>query len=150
MNFESIQLNFDGYEVVKATLVKIKKTENLVEESDIGFLMKIIPNKNNNFDQVNVILGIQIEPSINFNYNVETIVKGNFKLSNCKNDEERMKYVLVNCSAILYPYVRSYISLITSQLAYEPLILPVMNIHEAIISIPIEDLVNDAASFEKF
>ena len=150
MNNESLQLNFDGYEVIKANLVKVKEVESLDEESDIGFLIKIIPNKKKNYNQVNIILGIQIQPSSSFNYNVETIIKGNFNLSNCKDDNERMKYVLINCSAILFPYVRSYISMLTSQLSCEQLILPVMNIYEAVEAVPIEELVNDSTLFEEF
>lgn len=150
MNCKSLQLSFEGYEIIKANLVKVKDIDNLDNESNIGFLIKIIPNKNNDFDQVNIILGIQIKPSIDFNYKVETVVKGNFRLSNCQSDEERMQYVLVNCSAILFPYVRSYISILTSQLACEQLILPVMNIYKTIDSIPIEELISDSSQFEYF
>ena len=150
MKCESLQLNFEGYEVIKANLEKIKDVDKLDNESNIGFLIKIIPNKNKNFDKVNIILGIQIQPSIDFNYKVETIVKGNFMLSNCKSDEERMQYVLVNCSAILFPYVRSYISMFTSQLSCEQLVLPIMNLYETIDSIPIGELLIDASQFEQF
>jgi len=150
MDNESLKLNFSGYDILKSNLSKVKLSDELAEESDIGFLVKVTPNKNKSFDKVNIIFGIQINPSEDFPYNIETIMKGNFEISNCENDEERMDFAIVNCSAILFPYIRSFISALTSQLECEKLILPVMNIYELIKDIPQIDLVNDESQFEEF
>ncbi|MBK5252371.1 MAG: protein-export chaperone SecB [Peptostreptococcaceae bacterium] len=150
MKNESFKLSFNNYEVIKANLQKNMNIDNLKDSSDIGFLLKIVPNKDKNFDKVNIILGVKISPSMSFNYLIETILKGNFVLINCQSDEERIGLLKVNATAILFPYIRSFVSMLTSQLEGEQILLPVMNIFELVKDIPKNELILKSSNFEKF
>jgi preprotein translocase subunit SecB len=150
MKNESIKLSFTNYEIIKANLEKNNNSGNTNEKSDIGFLLKIAPNKENKFDKVNVFLGVQIQPSMSFNYSIETILKGNFILSNCQSDEERFDFIKANAAAILFPYLRAFVSMLTLQLENNQILLPVMNIFEVVKDIPQNELILKASSFEEF
>lgn len=60
-------------------------------------------------------------------YNIEVQISGVFSIS---EDSALGKKVLANnTAAILFPYLRSQLTLLTSQPGFEPVILPVMNIN---------------------
>lgn len=149
MDIFSINLKFTGYEITKLKLIKTS-SQNIQESHNIGIAYKIIPNRNENFSKVNVIQGIRMEASDEFPYELEIVIKGNFELKNCSNDDDKLNFVIVNASAILFPYLRSTVTLLTSQLDYEKIILPVMNFHNVIDGIPKDELVLDCSLFEEF
>ena len=60
-------------------------------------------------------------------YDIKALISGIFSIS---EDSVLGKKVLVNNTvAILFPYLRSQLTLLTSQPGFEPVILPVMNIN---------------------
>ncbi len=60
-------------------------------------------------------------------YDIKAQISGIFKLS---EDSVLGKKILANNTvAILFPYLRSQLTLLTSQPGFEPVILPVMNIN---------------------
>lgn len=150
MKNESIHLKFPNYEIVKMTLIKVKNREERVEENNIGLMFKIVPNRNLNFDKVNIIQGVQVKASEEFPFDLEVVLKGNFELSNCSSDEEKIDFLIINASAILYPYLRATVTLLTSQLEFEKIVLPVMNFMNVIGDIPKTELILDQSFYENF
>lgn len=59
---------------------------------------------------------------------VEVHCKGNYKFENCSTIQEIPDFFYRNCIAILFPYVRAYISLITTQANVPGIILPTLNL----------------------
>ncbi len=145
---ESLKLSFQRFEVIKANLQKVKKKDGLEEDNNLGFLFKIVPNKNKGFDKINVVLGVQIEPSEDFSYSIEAVLRGDFTISDGIDDEEKLTLLIHNAPAILYPYLRSYVTMLTSQLSAEQIVLPVMNFHRIIEEVPASELMVDASSYE--
>ena len=54
--------------------------------------------------------------------------KGAFKFENVTTLEEIPDYFYRNCIAILFPYVRAYVSLVTTQANVPGVILPTLNL----------------------
>jgi len=59
---------------------------------------------------------------------VEISCKGNFKFENVSCFEEIPDFFYRNSIAILFPYVRSYLSLVTTQANVPGIILPTLNL----------------------
>ena len=59
---------------------------------------------------------------------VEVSCKGNFKFENVTSFEEIPDFFYRNSIAILFPYVRAYISLVTTQANVPGVILPTLNL----------------------
>lgn len=76
-------------------------------------------------DYYKVVLGIEINSSEKYKIKLE--LAGFFKI----DGEENMAQDLleINTLAILFPYLRSQLTLLTSQPGFEPVMLPVMNIN---------------------
>lgn len=72
-----------------------------------------------------VSLGVTL--TLEAKYNIEVQISGIFELA----DESVLgkKILTNNAVAILFPYLRSQLTLLTSQPGFEPVILPVMNIN---------------------
>ncbi|KDR96807.1 preprotein translocase subunit SecB [Peptoclostridium litorale DSM 5388] len=148
MSRESVYLSFENYEVEKINLNKTKECTN--ESEPFGLLFKVVPDKEKNFEKINVYQGISVEPSQDFQYKLEIVIKGNFTVNEGMGDDEKLRLISVNASAILFPYLRSLVSLVTSQLDYEKIILPVMNFHAMFDDADIGDIVVSPESFEEF
>ena len=58
-------------------------------------------------------------------FDAEIIVVGSFELSGIKDAESMMK---ANATAILYPYVRSTLSMVTSLAGISPVVIPTINL----------------------
>lgn len=71
-----------------------------------------------------VTLNIQAEKSEE--YKVEVQITGYFTID--ENDPQKDVLLNKNAVAILFPYVRSELSLLTAQPETDPIVLPVMNI----------------------
>ncbi|MCG9881274.1 MAG: protein-export chaperone SecB [Bacteroidia bacterium] len=59
---------------------------------------------------------------------VEVSCKGNFKFENVTSFEEIPDFFYRNSIAILFPYVRAYLSLVTTQANVPGVILPTLNL----------------------
>ncbi|MBP2028987.1 preprotein translocase subunit SecB [Acetoanaerobium pronyense] len=146
---KSIYLDFKGYEVIKLNMNKISKPEK-EHDNNIGFTFRIIPNNKKDFTKTNIIQGVKINATEEFPYEIEVVLKGNFELGNCETDEEKMKFIITNASAILFPYIRASVSLISSQLEYEKILLPVINFSKIFEKTDLESLLMEHTQFEDF
>lgn len=140
-------LKFEGYQIKKLQL-KEDGYDNEQKDNEFGIFYKIIPNKKENFDKVNILQGIKLYPSSNNKYTIEILICGNFLI-----DREDKNYkddlLKTNCGAILFPYLRCLVSLLSSQVN-EKILLPTMNFYEFTKDISEEDLFDSFEAFTEF
>jgi len=123
---KSKMMQFKGYEVKKLSIDGTKPIKKDVEENNLNIMYKIIP-QDETFTKANVFQGVLIEATKIFPYEVEVAIQGNFQLSEEGTVEDKKVLLLQNAAAVLFPYVRSLVSLLTSQTNFNNLILPTMN-----------------------
>lgn len=122
-----------------------------INEPDIESVLKL---ENIYIESFNFVRGINVKnyPTFSFGRNVSTItnnsadvvlqckiewdektelsvsLKGTFSVSG-ENDEVNQILLTRNSCAIMFPYLRSQITLLTSQLNFNPIVLPIININ---------------------
>lgn len=92
-------------------------------DSGITFKHKINKVAENTFK---VSFGIKITEDMK--YNIDAQISGYFSVQDQSDLGEKL--LKNNTVAILFPYLRSQLTLLSSQPGFEPIILPVMNITE--------------------
>lgn len=147
MQNESRVIKFVGYDVVKLVINKVTDFVATEEDGNVSFLYKIVVNEQ--LCKANVIIGVRIDAINDFPYDVELVLKGNFVLLECK-EEDLDKYLMVNASAIMYPYLRATLSTVTSQLERDKVILPTLNFFSVFENTDKENLFLSSNSFEDF
>ena len=148
MNTSNLILQFKGYSVDRISLNRSKEISE--PDENAGFLLEVVPERNEGFEKVNVIEGIMLKPSKAFPYKLEVVIRGNFIISNCDDDKEKYKFLFTNASAILFPYLRSMVTLISSQLEYDNIVLPVMNFYKVFEGHNYDELINSSKQFVEF
>lgn len=119
-------MQFKGYDVLK-----LEYKKNIEEfKADVQFKMapsfkksiEILDEKN-----FNVTLGCKIESNEDepFPFDMKVVIEGHFYISNVEGNEQLINE---NSLAILFPYLRATISMITSSANINALILPTINI----------------------
>lgn len=118
-------MQFEGYHITKA-LYSITEA-NLPEESEL----ELKPTFMRGIEKVDeghylLSLGVQIgnDDNNDIPFAVELVVEGSFTLKNFENEEKAIK---MNAVAILFPYLRSTLSMFTSLMNINPIILPTIN-----------------------
>lgn len=123
-------------QVNESTIESVLKLENIYVESfnfvrgeivenspTFAFGRNISQNSDNSSD---VTLQCKIEWDEGTELNVS--IKGVFSVSG-ENEETNRILLTRNSCAIMFPYLRSQITLLTSQLNFEPIVLPIININ---------------------
>jgi preprotein translocase subunit SecB len=148
-NNKSKDLRFRGYEVIKMNVNKVYDIDHSVKEN-IGFMFKIIPKDKTEFQKVNIIQGVKINATENYPFEIEVVLKGNFEIGDNLEYKDKLQLLLTNASAILFPYLRATVSLISSQLDYEKILLPVINFTKIFRKADLEKLILEPSQFEDF
>lgn len=144
---KEVILQFLNYRVEKMSY-SINPFYNEGEKSNIfpklAFHIIQSPDDENMF---NVIIGAKYDKNHNFPFISEAVIRGFFRTS--EGLENKEKTMIVNASAIMYPYLRALISDITSKSEICPIILPTMNF---IKSFPEnkDDFILDSKYFVKY
>lgn len=125
---DNVIIKFENYTVEKITYFKNEEYDDRKES--IGFpkiFINIVKsNKKNN--KFNIILGAKYDIESNFPYILEVIIRGFFETSEeLESDEEKLRVIISNGSAIMYPYLRALFSEMTSKSDFSPVILPTIN-----------------------
>lgn len=115
----------------------VLKLENIYVESFSFIRGEIVDNNNPTFafgrniskkndNSSDVILQCKIE--WNEKTKLDVSIKGIFSVV---GDNKDVNHILLtrNSCAIMFPYLRSQITLLTSQLNFEPIVLPIININ---------------------
>ncbi len=139
-------LIFKGYELEK---MKIEKADTFKENGNFSILYKIIPN-NSKIEKANVIQGILIEANKDFPYNIVVVLRGNFVIGTEVKENKRKELLTINAAAIMFPYLRSSVSLMSSQTEYNKIILPTVNFNNLISIIDENKIFIDEKKFIDF
>ena len=112
--------------------MQVINTKRIQENQNLKLINKIkyYKNKeNSNFLTIKIITKIEFENNILL---LELECEGTFELKDTDNslNEEQKKYILQrNTVAIMYPFIRSQISLLTTQPGMMPIIIPPIDIN---------------------
>lgn len=107
------------------TNLKVKRDFSLSNDIEINgsFDVKF---ENVNDDEINVILSYNAK-SKNNEINIEVELKGSFVAHDLTDNDVKEYLLHVNTIAIMFPYLRSQISLITTQPGLIPIQIPIVN-----------------------
>ncbi|PCK11205.1 hypothetical protein CEY07_13930 [Bacillus safensis] len=101
----------------------------------------------------NIVLGVRIggEDS-DLPFNAEAVVRGYFSFNSEEsldyNIDDLQKFTLVNGSSILFPYLRSILTDITSKSNHNPVILPTINFNKFIEERDLEEMLLSSEYYE--
>ena len=124
-------ISFKGYEIEKISYTKEEISPDIIKDMPIdddgnalGIAVKTGISEDHSMGLVSFLIDI-IKPSSNLRLNVE--ISGHFELSKSLETEEIDDFLSVNGTAILFPYVRSIISIISTLDSNDAIILPTIN-----------------------
>lgn len=113
-------LQFEGYQIEK---IIYEKNIEISDENNIN--VEVSTGLNSERDKGKVELSINVLES-NENRKLEISLVGFFTFSNV-DDDKKTEILAINGTAILYPYIRSVASMVTSQDSSPAIILPTVN-----------------------
>ena len=113
---------FDSFIVTKSLLELNHNLDSL--DLNINFIPTGKLDKTNN--KFNLILGVKINDASN-NLNIDVEFIGYFKYTNL-DDNDLEFFLYQNAPAILFPYIRAYISTLTTLSGINPIVLPTLNL----------------------
>ena len=114
-------LQFLGFNIVRSY---IERKGNEIGEVDVNI------NPNGLIDNANDIFKLGLTITItdkSENFKVEVAAVGQFKM-NDRNNKDIETFLYLNAPAILFPYVRAYISALTTLSGYSTVTLPTFNL----------------------
>ena len=116
-------LRFNGYYVKKISFNTDSSVfnDNLQVPLAPAFSRSVTKVDDEHYD---LELGIKLKQD-NLPFDAEITVVGSFELSGIKDAESMMK---ANATAILYPYIRSTLSMVTSLAGISPVVIPTINL----------------------
>lgn len=127
MNIIPSEIKFCGYRVKKAVFSSdyVQPTTEKEYELNPVFIREIQQKENG---QYILNLGVKIcsgdkEDALPFN--IEVMIEGIFLLENV---EDALKAMKINAVAILFPYLRATLSLLTTMMNINPVTLPTINL----------------------
>lgn len=109
--FDRVQIDLNNHK--SKDLALAFETKGLFDNENSTFELQFVVNVSNKVAE---------------NPFVEISCKGNFKFENVSNFEEIPDFFYRNSIAILFPYVRAYLSLVTTQANVPGIILPTLNL----------------------
>lgn len=120
---EANVLHFLGYTVDELTF-KLKPVDTVDTEKSIELLPKLSRKiEKTNDENYSISIGVTLDQE-DLPFTAQVSMTGRFLLQGIKNPEQTMK---VNAAAILYPYVRAAISMLTTLANVPPVVLPPVN-----------------------
>ncbi len=116
------KFQFKGFSIVRSLIER--KNNKPSKKISLGFNPKGFINKENATFQLH--LGIKIEDEgKSFNIEIEVVV--NYTFEDKTERDNLNKFFYVNAPALLFPYIRAYISTLTNLSGFEPINLPTLN-----------------------
>jgi preprotein translocase subunit SecB len=114
---------FTGYKIERS-LIELKSTE-IGENFSISFDTKGIINKAESSYQLNLAARIKDKEDT---INIEVDSLSFFTFDNQIEKNQLEKFFFMNAPAIIFPYLRSYITTLTVLSGIDPIILPTLNL----------------------
>jgi preprotein translocase subunit SecB len=115
--------NFEGFKIIKSYF-EINDSDNN-QTFSINFNPKGVINKESL--KFEMELGVIINENDN-KFRAEIIVIGHFKFGADLGEDMLDNFFYKNAPAILFPYIRAYITTLTSLSGINPVILPTLNL----------------------
>lgn len=131
MNNNEIILKFLEYQIDN---IKYETNKSYTKEKISNKSPKISYNivKDETGSKFNIIIGAKYDKENNLPFNLEIKIRGFFETLNEFSDNEKLEIVVSNGTAILFPYLRSIITDITSKSNFLPIIIPTINFSKMI------------------
>lgn len=132
MEKDELILKFLNYRI-EGMNYGINKNFIVGEKSDVFPLISYnIVKSPDEEDKFNIILGIKYGQESNLPFLLEVSLRGFFQVSSNLKLEDKIEALVVNGSAIIYPYIRAIVTDLTSRSDFRPLILPTVNFNQMI------------------
>lgn len=119
------KFQFLGYKILKSFIELSEDSINEQSGLSLAFKTSGIVNKTENSFKLN--LGVKISNSEN-TIKIEIEAVGNFKFERSDDTNDISHFFYNNASALLFPYLRAYISTLTNLSGLKPITLPTMNL----------------------
>jgi preprotein translocase subunit SecB len=119
---EDSKFQFKGFHIVRSLIERNEKESS--KKINLDFAPKGFINKNDSTFQLH--LGVRIEDE-NKSFLIEINAIANFVFENKEGLDNLSKFFYVNAPALLFPYIRAYISTLTNLSGFEPINLPTLN-----------------------
>jgi preprotein translocase subunit SecB len=119
---ENSNFQFKGFNIIRSLIER--KHEKPSQKLSLGFNPRGLINKNESNFQLQ--LGVKIADENNV-INIEIEAVANYSFDKQIDVETLDKLFYVNAPALLFPYIRAYISTLTNLSGFEPVTLPTLN-----------------------
>lgn len=120
-------ISFNGYRISKIDYKVVDKEEKFDEYTEKNGQIKLIVERNSNDDKIaKLTIGTIVIDKQNMRV-VEVDISGIFDIDSDIDEESIRIYLTQNGTAMLFPYLRSIISMITSLDNENSIILPTIN-----------------------
>jgi preprotein translocase subunit SecB len=119
---EESKFQFKGFTIVRSLIERNDKESS--KKISLDFSPKGFINKNDSNFQLQ--LGMKIEDESK-SFNIEIDAVANYTFENKETLDNLSKFFYVNAPALLFPYIRAYISTLTNLSGFEPINLPTLN-----------------------
>jgi preprotein translocase subunit SecB len=149
-------ISFEGFQIDSMSYEKNSGNQNgdYTKLSPDFFIVKA--DNETNDEKFNIIIGVKVEgddEENNLPFTAEVIIRGFYTLNVNEAAEHNIDdihiFKLLNGSAILYPYLRSVFTDITSKSSHNPIILPTINFTKFIKSQSLEDMLLDSSHYQE-
>jgi preprotein translocase subunit SecB len=119
---ETAKFNFRNFTIDRSVFIKKdgEPSDFSIELDPEGFI-----NKENSCFKLKLKIRVHDENNI---INIEVDTTGNFIFDRELEIHHLNQYFYVNAPAILFPYIRAYISTLSTLSGYKPIILPTLNL----------------------
>lgn len=119
---ESSKFQFKGFTIVRSLIERNEKESS--KKISLGFNPRGFINKKDSNFQLH--LGVNIEDA-NKSFNIQIEAIANYGFESQGSLDNLNKFFYVNAPALLFPYIRAYISTLTNLSGFEPINLPTLN-----------------------
>lgn len=117
------KFQFNGYSINKS-LIELQENSNF-DNIKIGFKVSGLVNQNEKIYFLNLSVSITNEEK---DLKIQVDAIGKFKFELVEKIEDISSFFYTNSSAILFPYIRAYISTLTNLSGNRSITLPTMNL----------------------
>jgi len=117
------KFQFKGYRI-KKSFIELDESSNF-DNLKIGFKVSGLVNKKENVFLLDLAVNITNEQN-DLKIGVDAI--GKYEFDDVENIENISSFFYINSSAILFPYIRAYISTLTNLSGNKSVTLPTMNL----------------------
>ena len=112
---------------------KIKHSEiNIIGDisNDASLKVHIVPKGLKTKEEFILTLNITIKDEVGESVNINIIVDGHFKFRESIDINQLGRFYTINAPAIIFPYIRGYISMLSSLSGITPILLPTLNLQQ--------------------